>query len=100
MQKAGTLGPVFARFSPLLMVSLLGQHTQSVIVKVTLAFGYLLFCGQRRVLGAVILPRMKQNRQPPCYLEYAVLLCPLSSGKSLTLTCLPQALTMLEQEGY
>lgn len=64
----------------------------SVMLKVTSAFDYLLFYGQKRDLGAVIYPRTEQNQEPSCDLKYAVFLCPLNSGESLTL--------ILEQEQY
>lgn len=77
---------------PLLTVSLLGQHTQSVVLKESSAFDYLLLYGQKRVLGAAIYPRTEQNQEPPCDLKYAVFLCPLSSGESPTLMFLLTAL--------
>lgn len=55
----------------------------SVMLKVTSAFDYLLFYGQKRDLGAVIYPRTEQNQEPSCDLKYAVFLCPLNSGKAL-----------------
>lgn len=99
VKKAGTLWPGFAL--SLLQVSHLGQHTQSVILKVTLAFGCLLLCEQERVLGNSLtvscnLAQDGTKSGASCDLEYAVLQCPLTNGKSFTLA--QGTLTELEQE--
>lgn len=100
MQKAGTLGPGFCLVFPFAHGLPPGAAHSVCHREGDLSFCLLTVLWAKEGPGGCDPPQDETESAASLLPGVCCVLCPLSSGKSLALTCLPQALTMLEQEGY